>query len=250
MPVETARNITNKFFQRQLFIQNYPEITVPFKKIRTFHGAYTFSRRYGFPIIVKPANLSQGKLVHICNNLEELIKNVSYVLDKVTEVYEKQNVRRKPQVIIEKFIDGQQYSVDSYIDVKGNITHTPVCKQVISHDLGFDDFQTYYSGYPSHLSPKKEQEVLDTVSKAIKSLKVVGTVTHVEVKVTSKNIPKIIEVNIRPGGYRASMLLESYDTNHILNVVNTYTNKPVEVKEKFLKHSACPQFWAEKKVSL
>ena len=250
MPVDTARNITNKFFQRQLFIKQYPEITVPAKMIRTFHDAYLFVRKNGFPVIVKPANLSQGKLVHICNNLEELIRDVSYVLDTVAEVYRSQNVRRKPQVIMEKFIDGDQYSIDSYVDHKGNITHTPVCKQTISHDLGFDDFQTYYSGYSSGLSKEKESEVRDVASKAIKALNLKANPTHIELKVTSSGEVKIIEVNVRPGGYRVSMLKESYGINHVLNMINTYTNKPVKVSEKFQKYSTSPQFWAEQEGEL
>lgn len=245
MSIDTARNITNKFFQRQLFMKQYPEITVPAKMIRTFHDAYLFVRKNGFPVIVKPANLSQGKLVHICNNLEELIRDVSYVLDTVAEVYRSQNVRRKPQVIMEKFIDGDQYSIDSYVDHKGNITHTPVCKQTISHDLGFDDFQTYYSGYSSGLPKEKEDEVRDVASKAIKALDLKANPTHIELKVTSSGEVKIIEVNVRPGGYRVSMLQESYGINHVLNMINTYTDKPVELKEKFIRHSSCPQFWSD-----
>jgi hypothetical protein len=245
MSIEVARNMTNKHFQRREFAKYYPEISPASKKISNFHGAYTFAHKYGFPVIVKPANLSQGQLVNICNNLEELVQKVSYVLDHVEEVYEEQHVYRKPQVIVEQFIKGRQFSVDSYVDFKGNIVHTPVCHQVISHDLGDDDFETYYSEYSSGLTEKEERLIFDTVSKAIKSLKIKGSPTHIEVKLTPEGKCQVIEVNVRTGGYRAEMLRESYDIDHIKNVINTYLGRPVSTNTKLLKYSACPQFWAE-----
>lgn len=250
MSVEVARNLTNKYFQRQVFLKNYPEITPAFRRVRTFHEMYLFTHRYGFPVIIKPANLSQGKLVNICNNLEELIKKGSYILDNVGEVYKEQGVRRVPQVIIEEFITGTQFSVDSYVDYAGNIVHTPPCRQIISHDLGDDDFETLYSELPSGLSDIDEKKLFDAVDKAIKAMKIVATPTHTEVKIDDQGNVKIVEVNVRTGGYRESMLHQSYGFNHIKNAINCYLNEPYEIKTKFLKYSACPQFWAESEGSL
>ena len=246
LPSDIAKSMTNKFFQRKEFAKMFPEISPAYKRIRTFHGAYTFARKHGFPVIIKPANLTKGQLVNICNNMEELITKVSYVLDRVAKVYEENNVYRKPQVIIEEFITGKQYSVDSYVSPDGEIKHTPVCKQVISHDLGFDDFQTYYSGYDSGLSKAQESLVLDTVTKAIIALRIKGAPAHTEVKIKPDGTCQIVEVNVRTGGYRAQLLKVSYDIDHIANAVSCYTGDKVENKTKLIQHSAAPQFWAEK----
>ena len=244
--VSQARYMTNKYFQRKEIAKLYPEITPEYKKIHTFHGAYTFARKVGFPIVVKPANLSKGELVNICNDIEELSRKVSYVLDHVEGVYKRDKVYRKPQVVIEEYIDGRQFSVDSYINSSGGIVHTPVCKQTISHDLGFDDFQTYYSQYPSELSVAEEKQVLDTVEKSVKALKILSTTTHTEVKIDSKGRCRIIEVNVRPGGFRSEMLKESYDIDHFGNFIQSILGLPVKLDPVFKQYSACPQFWAEK----
>jgi formate-dependent phosphoribosylglycinamide formyltransferase (GAR transformylase) len=244
--INQAQYLTNKFYQRREMVKQFPEITPHYKKIRTFHGAYLFARKYGFPVVVKPANLSKGELVNICNNFEELSRKVSYVLDHIEEVYTRDKVYRKAQVVVEEFIDGRQFSVDSYIDEKGEITHTPICKQVISHDLGFDDFQTYYSQYPSELNSVDEKKVFTTVEKAIKSLNIVSGTTHTEVKIKTNGECNVIEVNVRPGGYRSEMLEESYNIDHFTNFVDSLLGKKVVVSAQFLKYSACPQFWAEK----
>jgi formate-dependent phosphoribosylglycinamide formyltransferase (GAR transformylase) len=244
--VGQAQYLTNKYFQRKEIAKIYPEITPQFKKFHTFHGAYTFTRKYGFPVVVKPANLSKGELVNICNNIEELSRKVSYVLDHIQDVYDRDKVYRKPQVVIEEFIDGKQFSVDSYIDASGNVIHTPICKQIISHDLGFDDFQTYYSQYPSELGSEEEKQVLETVEKSIKALKIVSSTTHTEVKIDSNGSCKVIEVNIRPGGFRSEMLKESYNINHFGNFIKSLLGEQITLDVKFLKYSACPQFWADK----
>ena len=244
--VNQARYMTNKYFQRKEIAKLYPEITPEYKKIHTFHGAYTFARKVGFPVVVKPANLSKGELVNICNDIEELSRKVSYVLDHIEEVYKRDKVYRKPQVVIEEYIDGRQFSVDSYVDASGGIVHTPVCKQTISHDLGFDDFQTYYSQYPSELSASEEKQVLDTVEKSVKALKILSTTTHTEVKIDSKGRCRIIEVNVRPGGFRSEMLKESYNIDHFGNFIQSILGLPVKLNPVFKQYSACPQFWADK----
>lgn len=246
LDVSQAQYLTNKYFQRKEIAKIYPEITPEFKKIRTFHGAYTFARKFGFPVVVKPANLSKGELVNICNNIEELSRKVSYVLDHIQEVYDRDKVYRKPQVVIEEFIDGRQFSVDSYIDADGKVIHTPICKQIISHDLGFDDFQTYYSQYPSELDRREELQVLDTVEKSIKALKIVSSTTHTEVKIDTKGRCKVIEVNIRPGGFRSEMLRESFNIDHFGNFIKSLLGEPILLDNSFIQYSACPQFWADK----
>ena len=244
LPIDLAKNGTDKMYQRKVFKKHFPEITPPYKTIRTFHGAYLFTRRHGFPVIIKPANLSQSQLVNVCENLEDLIVKASYVLDNVAEVYKQNQVHAKPIVGIEKYVEGRQYSVDSYTSLNGEIIHTPVCEQALAYDQGKDNFETLYSTYTNSLSKKQQDLIFETVSKSIKALDIKGNPTHTEVRLTPDGGCKVIEVNIRTGGYRAEMLKYSYGINHVENVINTYLNKPVEVSHKLLEHSTCPQFWS------
>ncbi len=245
MSVEQASEVVSKNYQRKVFKQKFPEITINYKKFRTFHGAYTFTRKYGFPVVVKPAYLSQSQLVNICYDLEDLIKKVSYVLDHVQEVYEQNHIHQKPEIMIEEFVQGRQFSVDSYVTVEGKIIHTPICQQTLGHDLGMDNFETIYSMYPAKISKKEEKLILDSVTKAVSSLEIRGQPTHTEVKLTPEGRCKVIEVNIRAGGFRATMLRESFGFDHIDNIIQNYLGKEPKVKTKLVKYSACPQFWPE-----
>ena len=246
IPPTLGRNATNKLYQRKEFQKHFPEITPEFKKFKTFHGAYLFTRKHGFPVIIKPANLSQSQLVNVCTNLEDLIKKASYVLDHVAEVYKKNKVTRTPQVGIEKYIEGQQYSVDSYAGIDGKIVHTPICTQTIGYDAGLDNFETLHSDYTDDLSKKEQTIIYDTVTKAIQSLDIKGNPTHTEVRLNKDGECKIVEVNIRTGAYRPELLKYSFGINHPQNVINTYLGLPVEVPTKLLEYSSCPQFWSKK----
>jgi carbamoylphosphate synthase large subunit len=243
--VERAAEIVSKTFQRKVLSEKAPNITVNYKKIKTFHGAYTFTRKYGVPVIVKPASLSQSQLVYVCRDLEDLIKKVSFVLNHVDNVYKQNHVNRKPEVLIEQFIVGRQFSVDSYVSLTGEVVHTPICQQVLAQDLGEDNFETLYSFYPADLSSEDSKKILQSVTTAIQALDLRGVPTHVEVRLTPTGDCKIIEINVRTGGFRATMLKASYGIEHVANVIKTYLGEPPVVTDKLIQASACPQFWPD-----
>jgi biotin carboxylase len=236
--------LTSKFQQRSKFAETFPEITVPFRRIVTFHGAYLFTRKYGFPVIVKPVHLSQSQLVEVCYNLEELIKKASYIFSHIDETYKSNGINRKPAVIIEKYITGRQYSVDSYVNSDGEMIHTPICKQTVARDIGGEGFETVYSGYPSYLSEKEEKKVYDAVEKSINGLGVKGNPTHIEVKLTDEGEAKVIEVNLRNGGMRADLLMPAYGINHEENTILNMLDAPIVVNTQLKKYAVAPQFWA------
>ncbi len=245
LSVDRATEIVSKTFQRKILAQKNLDITVNYKKIRTFHGAYTFTRKYGFPVIIKPASLSQSQLVYVCRDLEDLIKKVSFVLDHVESVYKQNHVNRKPEVLIEEFITGRQFSVDSYVSLTGEIVHTPICQQVLGQDLGEDNFETLYSFYPADLLDTESAKIFQVVTQAIQALELRGVPTHTELRLTPSGECKIIEINIRTGGFRATMLKASYGIEHVANVIKTYLGETPIVHDQLIQASACPQFWAD-----
>lgn len=244
---ETAIQLTSKFAQRAVFEKECPEITVPYKKVKTFHGAYMFTRKYGFPIIVKPVHLSQSQLVEVCYDLEELISKVSYIFSNIEKAYERNEISRSPAVLVEKYIEGKQYSVDSYVDLDGNVIHTPICQQTTANDIGLGGFETVYSGYPSELTKQQEKEVYECVDKSIKALKITGNPTHIEVKITDEGEVKIIEANLRIGGLRSMLLGEAYGIDHLKNSIKVVLGEKIEkLPTKLVFNTISPQIWPEK----
>lgn len=234
-PVELARLCSNKLLQRRLFSKTYPEITVPFKKIRTFHGAYTFARKHGYPVVVKPASLAGSKLISVCHDLESLVRNVSYAIEFSEKIYLQNKVYKKASLMIEDFIHGKLYSVDSYVDKNGNVTHTPPCREFEAPELGLHAFTGLpVTGYLEDYTPEEEQRMYDTIQKAIKSVGITSNIVHSEIKMDHKSC-KIIEINARGGGRRIEMLKIAYGTDHAKHIIEAMSGKKVTYKPSKIK---------------
>jgi biotin carboxylase len=223
---EVARLTTSKILQRRQFEKSFPEISPKFKVVRNFHSAYTFTKKYGFPVIIKPSSLSQSRLVDICNNLEELVTKVSYSLDHIGEIYRANNVYKKPALLIETFIEGDLYSVDSYITQSGEVVHTPACREYTAQELGQEGFGLPYCGYFQDTTKEQDKLILETVEKAIKSLNIKGNVVHTEVKIREGKC-QVIEIQLRGGGYRNSILQLAFGIDHNQNIINSVINKEI-----------------------
>jgi hypothetical protein len=238
LPLDMVRQATSKLLQRKQFEKTHSEITPKFKKVRTFHSAYMFARRHGFPLITKPSSLSQSQLVNKANNLEELIKVVSYSLDHISDTYQRNKIHRAPTLLIEEFVPGKLYSVDSYVSTEGEIFHTKPCREFTGGEFGFPDASIPVSAYLEDYTKSDERTIYDTVSKAIQSLNIRGNVVHTEVKIMDSGDCQVIELNLRGGGRRADMLRESYNIDHNQNIIAAILNQRIETKNKLKKYSA------------
>ena len=225
-----AKLATSKILQRREFEKHYPEISPKFKVVRNFHSAYTFTKKHGFPVIIKPSSLSQSRLVDICSNLEELVTKVSYSLDHIGEIYKANNVYKKPALLIETFIEGRLYSVDSYISQKGEIVHTPPCREYTAQEMGQEGFGLPYCGYFQDTTKEQDKLIFETVEKAIKSLDIKGNVVHTEVKIKGDKC-QVIEIQLRSGGYRTTILELAFGIDHNQNIINSAINKNINVDE-------------------
>jgi hypothetical protein len=238
LPLKMVKQATSKILQRSQFVKTHPEITPKYKKVRTFHSAYMFARKYGFPLITKPSNLSQSQLVNRSDNLEDLIKVVSYSLDHISEIYKRNKIYRIPNLLIEEFVPGKLYSIDSYVSQDGKIHHTKPCREFMGGEFGFPEASIPVSAYLEDFSEVGEEKMYETVTKAIESLDIKGNVVHTEVKIDGPDNCQVIELNLRGGGFRASMLKESYSVDHNKNIVSAVLGENIEVKSDLKKYSA------------
>ena len=143
-------------------------------------------RNLSYPIIVKPLDRSGSRgITKVCNpkELKEAIKKAR------NEGFDK-------HVLIEEFVEGDEYSVE-YISWQGEHHFLTLTKK-------------YTTGAPAfietgHLQPAPvSQELLErikmVVSHALDSLEVEYGASHSELKVDEKGSIKIIEIGARMGG--------------------------------------------------
>ena len=197
--VLSSMNAMNKIVSKKIFIKN--EIKTP-KFIFIKKSIYNFlklkiilkTKKFKYPLVVKPINEGSSIGVKICKDLKTLKKDVYYLFKSYDEL------------IIENFIAGQEIQV-AVLNGKalGAIELKPKRK--------FYDFKAKYLKsaktdhiMPANLSKKKYYEVLKIAEKTHKVLKCRG-VTRSDFKFL-KNKFYLLEINTQPGMTDLSLVPE------------------------------------------
>lgn len=178
--VETAQISTDKFLMKQCFEHD----GIPCAKGRLIHNVEEASE-LNYPVIVKPRDNSGSRGVVLCKDKEELKAAIEDAL----------SFSKKDTVLVEEFIEGQEYSIESlHFDGKDEViqftekTTTPFPYNV---ELGHKQ--------PANLTYAQKSEIRDLVRKIGKSLKFQNCGSHTELKINNRGI-FIIETSPRLGG--------------------------------------------------
>lgn len=184
IPYNTVQLAQNKgLFRKALNDQGIS--SVAFIQTNELSDVKKFALQVGYPIVCKPVDGAASKDVFIVENEKEL-----------EEVFTKKIKQPLSSFIIEEFLDGPEVSVEF---VTFNGVHYPlvITDKLITPKRCVEVGHTI----PAKCSndPMFREEIYGLV---IQMLDLIGHrfgPSHTEIKLTSKG-PKIIEVNIRPGG--------------------------------------------------
>lgn len=234
---ESAKLCTDKSLMRKAFLDYSDKISPNFSTIKTFENAKKFAEKYGFPLILKPANLAKSLLVLKCENMSELITNFEKIKNSINEVYQKYAPNNEQKIIIEEFLEGPIFSVDAFIDTHGNVE---VLESVVDYrtgyDMGFDDNFHYSRTLPSKLSSNQVESIRQVAKLGCQALKMKASAAHVEVILTKKG-PKIVEIGARNGGYRDRMHNLSNGIELSKNLIRTILGEEINITPT--RHDHC-----------
>lgn len=220
---------TDKVKMRRMLRAHKPGISPRFTVIKdnSKESVAQVGRIVGYPLVVKPAGLAASILVSVCYHEEELEQTLKFTFKKLERIYKEKLGRGTPQILVEQMMEGTMYSIDSYVNDRGNIYHTPPVHIKTGRSLGFDDFFGYQRITPTKLTKPKIEDAEDVCEDAIKAIGLRSTSVHTELMKTDKGW-KIIELAPRMGGYRQTMYGWSFGINHILNdILIRIPQKPV-----------------------
>lgn len=202
-------------------------------------------RKIGFPLIVKPTNLASSMFVTICYHEEELQKTLRSMFRRLRVAYKKDTRLEQPRIIAEQYMDGDLYSIDSYVGSRGGVTHCPLVKQVTAKKLARDDFYNYIQSTPVNFKPTTIAKAEEVVEKAIHALGLRSTITHTEV-IKLDDEWKVVEVGARMGGFRHVLHQLSCDINHTMNDILVRIPGKVQVPKKCKGFAATLKWYAGK----
>lgn len=209
-----AQLATDKSLMRQAFLSADRSISPDFSTIDSLDEALQFATKHPYPLIIKPTNLVKSLLVLRCNTETELIENFTYAKATIQSLYDKYHIYdRAPQLIIEEFIVGKQYSIAAFVDADG----TPhFCDGIVAltnaQDINVSDNYLYRRALPIEFDETLTKEMFAVAQKGIQALQMQSVPAHVELMYSEKGV-KIIEIGARIGGYRPRMYRYSYGLN-------------------------------------
>lgn len=208
----SAQLTTDKALMRKAFLEADRTISPEYSAVDTVEQAISFANRYGYPLILKPTNLVKSLLVLKCDSEQQLRDSFFFASTTVGKLCEKYHIHdRAPQLIIEEFIVGEQYSIAAFVDDEG----TPhFCDGIVklknAQDIGVDDNYLYSRTLPTTLPDDIVRQMYSVAEKGVRALSMKSTPAHIELMSGPSGI-KIIEIGARVGGYRPRMYAYSYN---------------------------------------
>ncbi len=242
---------TDKIKMRQL-LRGYDKSIAP--KFVVAHDATKetldrIERVVGFPLIIKPAGLAASLLVTLCYHREELETSLARVVKKIDQIYALKKGRGEPQILIEEFMEGTMYSIDTYVNQRGVTYHAPLVHVKTGRAVGFEDFFGYMRITPVSILPHKVEAARRVAEKAVEALNLRSTNCHIELMKT-ENGWKVIELGPRIGGFRHEMYELSYGMDHSMNDILIRIPKKPLLPKKAKGYTVVMQFYARQKGKL
>lgn len=171
--------------------------------------AESLEKRFGFPIVLKERDSSGSRGLVIANTIEDLST-------------------LKPNMLAEKFIEGKECSIESFIQ---------------NGEIIFTNVTDYHTHHICNLVPAQfESNIKDQLSKfnsqVIKAFGIKNGIAHVECYITNKNII-FGEIAIRPpGGYIMKLIELCYGFSPWKTLIEIECGEKAQVNTKPNGHSA------------
>ncbi|MFT5849356.1 MAG: hypothetical protein ACI9H6_000161 [Patiriisocius sp.] len=201
--------------------------------------------KVSFPMIIKPASLAGSLFVTICYHEEELEKTLTTLFRKMKKAYESNERSEMPKILAEEYMEGDLYSVDSYVNTRGEVYHCPLVRQKTARDIGHDDFYNYLQITPTALKSSTIEKAQAVAETAIHALGLRSVTAHVELMKVDDEW-KIIEVGPRAGGARDILHKLSCDINHTMNDIAIRIPRKPTIPKKCKGFSAYLKHFADK----
>jgi len=202
-------------------------------------------KKIGFPLIIKPTNLAGSLFVTTCYHEEELEKTLRTIFRRIKKAYSNDSRTEEPKVIAEEFMEGDLYSVDSYVDSRGRVYHCPLVRQITAKQHGHDDSYNYLQLTPSGLKPETVANAERAAEGAIHALGLRSTIAHTEL-MKLDNEWKVVEIGARMGGFRHILHELSCDINHTLNDILIRIPKKPRTPKKCKGFAAAMKWYVKK----
>ncbi|MGB0925288.1 MAG: ATP-grasp domain-containing protein [Minisyncoccia bacterium] len=244
--IDALTKATEKTAMRKAFWKYDKTITPKFEILEDIsnEAIERVAKRLEFPVIVKPSGLAQAVLVQAAHYPAELSQILKDVSKKMKSSYAEMKGRGNPVILVEEIIDGDQYSIEAFVDDIGNVSFCPFIKYTTSAQKGFDDFFSYEQTTPATISPDSAQAAKAVAIKGIHALGLRNSAAHIEL-IRQEQDWKIVEIGPRLGGFRSMMYKESFNINLDVQDILNHMGKKLSLPRKKRGYTSVIKFFAK-----
>ena len=243
--VDALIKSTEKTAMRKAFWKYDKSITPKFEILTEISDAEIarINKRLEFPVIVKPSGLAQAVLVQAAHYPAELKEILLRMQKYMKKSYTEMKGRGIPTILIEEIIDGDQYSVEAFVDDIGNVSFCPFVKYTTSAQKGFDDFFSYEQTTPATISKESAQAAKAVSIQGLYAIGLRNSIAHIEL-IRKEDTWKIVEIGARMGGFRSMMYKKSYGINLDIQDIKNHLGRPVVIPRKKKGYTSVIKFFA------
>lgn len=248
LPTPTEKSLdwaTEKKLMREMLEAYDPSLVPRYLEV----GDYTeetllyIESSLSYPVVIKPSGLEGSLLVSMARDAAELRLILKHTFNEIQKGYDTWIKRLNPIVLVEEFMKGDMYSIDTYVTQNGTPYHTPLVQVITGQKIGFDDFFGYAQISPTSLSEREVRQAQQAAEKACHALGLRSVTAHVELMKTPTGW-KIIELGPRIGGYRHDIYRLSYDISHIVNDILIRGGDMPQIPHTPISHTAMLKIYA------
>lgn len=150
-----------------------------------------------YPCVVKPIKGSAKKGVSFCKDARSLAESIEYASSSTNS-----------EIIIEEYIEGYEYSIES-LSYHGEHEIIQITRKVTT---GYPHFAELEHHQPANIDDELRESIVSVVKKILTAVHYTDGASHIEIKVNADKI-YLIEINPRGGGDRISDTLVGMSTD-------------------------------------
>lgn len=237
----------DKIQMRRILRAYNKRITPKFMVVRDFKKTTLkkIQDKIDLPVVLKPVNLNLSMFVTVAYHEDEMKEGIKKILNGVKKANKNAKVSTTPEVLVEDFMEGDMYSIDSHVSSRGTIYHCPPVYIKTGFQIGFDDFFGYLQITPTRLKKSSIENAQLVCEEAIHALGLRSTTVHTELMKTEDGW-KVIEVNPRIGGFRDKLYELSFGFSLTENDIKIRIPQSPTIKTKAQGYSAVMKVFAKK----
>lgn len=175
-----------------------------------------------FPLVVKPSQSSAGRGVKLVNSTQDL----------ETAVKGAKEVSKDGCALIEEFIAGNQYSIET-ISHEGQHTILGVTREHFGPPPFFAETQQMF---PAEIAPDIEARIGSCVRDTLNALGIQHGACHVELRTTPEEKIYIIEIASRIGGWRSELIRKAAGIEYTDLLLQSHEEAPLSLEQKKNKY--------------